>query len=194
MHKKYNLPDVKAPRFRQNGFSVLTKKFFDNFKTKYPKHKDMSESEIRNIIKRFNELMWENVIEYRDGVQFPEGIGTLFIATCENAKSKNVDHVKSKKYGVAVSNTNWETDGKLAKIFYTSYASKYKFEFRECWGFRACRNFKRAVAKAYPENWTMYIKVDPVKKLREVYVKEQTRQYALYKTEQALKSYNEFDL
>jgi hypothetical protein len=194
MHKKYNLPDVKAPRFRENGHNVFTKEFFDNFYSRYPKLKKYSRSDIKNIVKKFNELMWETAIEFRDGVQFPEGIGMIFIGTCQKAISKNIDHVKSKKYGIAVSNTNWETDGKLAKIFYTSYISKYKFEFRHCWGFRGCRNFKRSVAKTYPENWTMYLQVDPVKKLREEYTREKRKRYFRSIRDKEIKEYNEFDL
>jgi hypothetical protein len=28
---------------------------------------------------------------------------------------------------------------------------------REFWGFTASREFKRTVAKSYPENWNMYV-------------------------------------
>lgn len=194
MNKVFRVPDVKAPRFRQSGYNVMTKEFFKLFKEKHPKHKDLDETFIKSIIKKFNETLWENVIETRDGVQLPEGIGSLFIGTCRRAKSSNVDYAKSKKYGVSVSNTNWETDGKLAKIFYTSYASKYKFEFRECWSFVACRNFKRSVAKTYPENWTMYIQVDPVKKLRNFYKSTTIRRVNEKRLKKELTTYNEFDL
>ena len=57
------------------------------------------------------------MIDKRDGVQLPETIGWLFIGTCEQSKKKNIDFAKSVKYGMIVSNKNWETDGKLAKIF-----------------------------------------------------------------------------
>jgi hypothetical protein len=194
MSKVFRTPDVTAPRFRQSGHNIMDKEFFKNFKEKYPKYKDLEPSFIKMIIKKFNETFWETVIETRDGVQLPEGIGSIFIGTCKRAKGSNIDYAKSKKYGVSVSNTNWETDGKLAKIFYTSYASKYKFEFRECWSFRACRNFKRAVAKTYPENWTLYIEVDPVKKLRNFYkstaIKKANEKRLAYK----LTDYNEFDI
>lgn len=194
MSKVFRQPDVKAPRFRQEAVSITDKKFFDKFREKHPKYKNLSESQIKKIIKSFNELFWETVIETRDGVQLPEGLGFLFIGTCESSKANNVDFAKSKKYGVPVTNKNWDTDGKLAKIFYTSYSSKYKFAFRECWSFIACRNFKRKVAKVYPENWTMYVQVDPHKKLRKMYTAISLKNMRKKQLDVQLTTYNEFDL
>ena len=194
MGSDFRGPDVKAPRFRQKVLTVTDKKFFDRFREKYPKYKSMSNTEIRSIIKKFNQALYESVIDTRDGVQLPEGLGTIFIATCQHAKSSNIDYGKSKKYGVSVSNKNWDTDGKLAKIFYTSYASKYKFSFRECWAFTACRQFKRSVAKTYPENWTMYVQVDPHRKLRKMYTATVLKNMRKKKLDSQLTNYNEFDL
>jgi len=194
MAKEFKLPDVKAPRFRQKSVSVTDKVFFEKFREKHPKHRDISDSQIKMIIKSFNEALWEAVIETRDGVQLPEGLGCIFIGTCENAKGSNIDFAKSQKYGVTVTNKNWETDGKLAKIFYTSYSSKYKFAFRECWKFVACRNFKRTVAKTYPENWTMYVHVDPHKKLRQMYTAASLKSMREKQLTKQLDDYNEFDL
>ena len=56
-------------------------------------------------------------------------------------------------------NRNWETDGNIGKIFYTNWSAKYKFKNREFWKFEAVRDFKRSIAKEYPENWTKYIKM-----------------------------------
>jgi hypothetical protein len=187
-------PDVKAPRFRQKVVRVTDKDFFDRLRKKHAKCKELNNASILSIIKKFNESLYETVIDNRDGVELPEGLGTIFIATCKNAKSKNIDFGKSKKYGVAVTNNNWETDGKLAKIFYTSYASKYKFTFRECWGFVACRNFKRSVAKNYPENWTMYVEVSPDRKLRSIYTTNVLKHIRKKKLDVDLTNYNEFDL
>jgi len=149
MATEFRGPDVKAPRFRQESLNVISKEFCKKFREKHPKHKDISDSQIRTIIKAFN---------------------------------------------VPVSNNNWDTDGKLAKIFYSSYASKYKFAFRECWRFTACRNFKRKVAKTYPDNWTMYVQVDPNKKMRDIYTGITMKRKRLKEQAAQLKTYNEFDL
>jgi len=162
--REFKKPDVTAPRFRPAVYNVLNKEFFKSFKKKYSKYKDLDNSNLRNIIKKFNYAVYNKVIDVRDGVQLPESIGWLFIGTCQQSKKQNINYAKSLKYGVSVSNNNWETDGKLAKIFFTNHAPKHKIKNREFWGFTACRNFKRSVAKTYPENWNMYIVVDATKK------------------------------
>ena len=149
---------------------------------------------LRKIIKRFNQVVYQTVIDNRDGVQLPEQIGWLFIGTCQQSKKDNVDFAKSRKYGVKVSNNNWETDGKLAKIFFTNYAPKHKMKNREFWGFVACREFKRAVAKSYPENWNMYVQVLPKAKIDKVYNSIIYKDFLTKVNNNALKSYNEFDL
>jgi hypothetical protein len=174
--------------------SVLNKKFFDSFKKKHPKYKDYTNMELRNIIKAFNKLLYTTVIEKRDGVQLPETIGWLFIGTCQKSKKINVDYAKSNKYGVTVNNNNFNTDGKLAKIFFTSNAPKHKMKNREFWSFVACRDFKRSVSKNYPENWNMYVVVNSTTKLRQTYQKAILQDIAKNKQNHALKSYNEFDL
>jgi hypothetical protein len=192
--KEFKKPDLKAPRFRPEVFSVLDKKFFDDFRKKHPKYKGYDNSFLRSVIKNFNKTLFSNVIEKRDGVQLPETIGWLFIGTCQQSKKPNIDYAKSNKYGVTVSNRNFETDGKLAKIFFTSHAPKHKMKNREFWSFVACREFKRAVSKNYAENWNMYVVVDATTKLRGIYQKIVARNIILAKEKEALKNYNEFEL
>lgn len=192
--KEYKQADLKAPRFRQESVNIADRAFIKTLKDKYPKYKDLSETTVRKIIKTFNETLWKEVIETRDGVQLPEGLGVIFIGTCQAPMRQNIDFAKSQKYGMTVTNKNWETDGKLAKIFYTSFSSKIKFVNRECWSFTPCRNFKRAVAKSYPENWNMYIRIDANAKMRKTYDKHRFRDMAQASLNKKLKDYNEFDL
>ena len=192
--KEFKKPDVKAPRFRPEVHNVLNKEFFDKFKEKYPKYKGIDNTLLKSIIKTYNNTLYQTVIEKRDGIQLPETIGWLFIGTCEQSKKQNVDFAKSHKYGVTVTNNNWETDGKLAKIFFTSYAPKHKMKNREFWGFTACRDFKRSVAKAYPENWNMYLVVEPTAKIKLAYNKAKYKDYKATETIRALENYNDFDL
>ena len=65
---------------------------------------------------------------------------------------------------------------------------------REFWGFQACRDFKRAVAKSYPENWNMYVQVLPKSKIDKVYNSVLYKDYLNKVENKALKSYNEFDI
>jgi hypothetical protein len=167
--KEFKKPDLSAPRFRPKQRIFLTKKFFKLFKKKYPKYKNIDNAVIKKIIKKFNQTVYQTVIDNRDGVQLPEQIGWLFIGTCQQSKKENIDYSKSLKYGMRVTNKNWDSDGKLAKIFFSNYAPKHKIKNREFWSFVACREFKRSVAKHYPENWQMYIEADPQTKLQYTY-------------------------
>lgn len=192
--KEFKSPDLTAPRYRPEVHTIMNKEFFESFKKKHPKYKDLDNVELRKIVKYFNNTLYQTVIDTRDGVQLPEQIGWLFIGTCQSPKKQNIDFVKSKKYGVAVSNKNWETDGKLAKIFFTSYALKHKMKNREFWGFVACREFKRAVAKTYPENWNMYLVVEPTRKIKLNSTRNYLASSAKQQEREGLKHYNEFEL
>jgi len=192
--REFKKPDVKAPRFRPQVYNVLNSDFLGSFKKKFSKYKHIDDTVLKKIGKTFNTHVYQTVIDVRDGVQLPESIGWLFIGTCEQSKKENIDFAKSTKYGVIVTNRNWETDGKLAKIFFTSYALKHKMKNREFWKFIACREFKRSVAKSYPENWNMYAAIEPNTKIRLTYQKSLKKDYAIKKQNEALETYNEFDL
>ena len=192
--REFKKPDVTAPRFRPETKNVLSKEFFNLFKEKYPKYKELDNKDLRKIIKKFNQVVFQTVIENRDGVQLPEQIGWLFIGTCQQSKKENVDYAKSLKYGVRVTNKNWDSDGKLAKIFFSNHALKHKIKNREFWSFIACREFKRSVAKSYPENWQMYVEVSPEIKLQWAYSRTVYKDLQNKKTANTLQNYNEFDL
>ena len=192
--KEFKKPDVTAPRFRTAVYNILNKEFFKKFKQRYPKYKNLIDSDIRNIIKKFNTLVYQNVIEKRDGIQLPNQVGWLFIGSCQESKKRNINFAKSLKYGVTVTNNNFDTDGKLAKIFFTNFAPKHKMKNREFWSFVACREFKRNVAKNYCDNWNMYMAIDSTKKLNTAYNKEYFKDKIKKETEKALINYNEFDI
>ena len=192
--KEFNKPDVKAPRFRPGVYNLMNKKFFDSFREKHPKYKDIDNVMLRKIGKTFNQNIYQAVIDNRDGVELPEQLGWLFIGTCQQSKKQNVDFNKSKQYGVKVSNNNWATDGKLAKIFFSNYAPKHKIKNREYWKFIGCRDFKRTVAKTYPENWNMYLEIEPNKQVKLAYSKAIYKDILKKETTEALKTYNEFEI
>ena len=67
--KEFNKPDVKSSRYRPEAHTILNKEFFDNFKKAHPKYKDMDNKLLRKIIKRFNQVVYQAVIDTTDGVQ-----------------------------------------------------------------------------------------------------------------------------
>ena len=169
MISNFKQPDLNAPRYREKVFSILNTETLKEFKDKYPVYKNINDNKLKKVIKLFNENIWKEVIENRNGVELPDSLGYLFIGTCPASKSVNTDYALSKQYGKVLQNKNWETDGKVAKIFYTNYSTKYRFRNRELWQFKAVRQFKRAVAKSYPKKWTKYIIMDNKKRVAEMY-------------------------
>jgi hypothetical protein len=166
MSKVYNKPDLFAPRFYSKRKNIVDDQFIKEFKEKYPAFKKITKAEFNNIVKAFSSNVWKEVIEHRDGVKLPESTGTIFIGTCAPPKkSRNIDHKLLMEKNIAASNKNWETDGHLAKIFFSSYWEKYNYRFKDFWIFKAHRTFKRTVSKEYPKNWTMYHKIDPSRQL-----------------------------
>ena len=169
MINNFKRPDLNAPRYREKRLGFLNKHLIKEFKNKYPLYANIDNEKLKTIIRIYNKRLWHGVIEYRDGVELPDSLGYLFIGTCPASKSVNTDYALSKQYGKVLQNKNWETDGKVAKIFYTNYSTKYRFRNRELWQFKAVRQFKRSVAKTYPEKWSKYIIMESKKRVAEMY-------------------------
>ena len=49
----FKTPNLKAPRFRADTYEVLNKEFFDRFREKYPRYKNLKDKELRKIVKTF---------------------------------------------------------------------------------------------------------------------------------------------
>jgi len=190
----YKKPDLNAPRFRSKRHNLLNESFCKKIKDKGGVFKDLSNKEIKEVIKTFNGSIWESVVENRDGVELLEQLGYLFIGTCNRAKKSNTDIVKSTKYGVKVQHQNWESDQYLAKIFYTNFETKYRFKFHELWGFTALRDFKRTVGKTYPKEWKKYVVVDNLTKISRLFRKHIVRDIDKKNTKLLLEDYDEFDM
>ena len=171
MINNFKKPDLNAPRYREKVLGLLNADLINEFKEKNPIYSKIDNNKLKNIIKLFNGRIWEEVIKNRDGVELPDSLGYIFIGTCPAAKTVNTNYALSKKYGKVLQNKNWETDGNVAKIFYTNYSTKYRFKNRELWQFTAVRQFKRSVASEYPKRWTKYIKMENKKRVADMYKK-----------------------
>lgn len=193
--RQFKKPDLTAPRYRPKAYNVLSHNLLKLFKKKYPKYKNISYKTFKAVVNKFSHNIWDTVINVRDGIELPESLGYVFIGTCLNSGSSkpNIDYGKSIKYGMAVTNKNWESDGKLGKIFYTNYSVKYKVQDRQIWIFIPCRTFKRTVAKKYPEDWTKYIKIDNNLKISKLYIFRKLDQLNKKLDDSKLETYNEFE-
>lgn len=188
-------PDLNAPRFRKKVFNTINADFIKGFRLKFPQYNHIEDNEIKNIIYKFNENLWNTVIDVRDGVELPSQIGHIFIGTCPPPKKRyNIDMKTSLEYMQKIKHRNWESDQHLAKIFFTTFANKYRFKNHELWAFDATRDFSRKVSATYSENWKKYVEVDPRVKISKVFNREN---YKLERQEEAkilLEEYNEFDI
>ena len=192
--KEFKAPDLNAPRFRTTRLNYLNHSILEEFKAKYSYHDDLELQTFSDIIKLFNGMIWRTVIDYRDGVELPESLGHIFIGTCPTSKKVNVDFKKSKEYGKVIQNKNWDTDNKLAKIFYTNYYQKYRFANRELWGFEPVRQFKRTVASEYPDQYQRYVIMKPGVRISTLYKKAMTAHHKMERDIIRLEEYNEFKL
>jgi hypothetical protein len=192
--KEARKPNLNAPRFRRSAQGTLNSDFIELLKQKVPSAKDLSAEQIKKIIHTFNRDLWSAAIENRDGVEIPEQVGHLFIGTCPPKRKPNVDFKTSAEYLKVIQHRNWESDQYLAKIFYTTYGTKYRFKNHELWGFVATRDFKRMVGKTYPQKWKQYVEVDPKIKISSMFRANAYKMNRAKDAEKNITLYNEFDL
>lgn len=193
--KKFKTPDLNAPRYRAKTTTLLNKKVYEAFKEKYSKYADMSLEEFKKIINTFNKNIADEVINNRDGVELPEKLGYLFVGKCEKkASNDNIDYGNSIKYKKQVSHRNWESDGYLAKIFYTNYAFKYRIKDRELWEFKANKDFRKKTSESFSELYSKYVLVTDKQKISDLYNKYTSTEFFKKKTEKELDDYDEFKL
>jgi hypothetical protein len=192
--KTIRKPDLNAPRFRESTSKVLTVDTFKKFIKENPKYKGMDYKLFKDTIKAFNGNIWQGVIDNRNGVELPEGLGYIFIGTCESSKKKNVDYKKSFEYGVEATHRNWDSDNKLCKIFYTNNNTKYPLSNKQVWSFTAVRQFKRSASSAYKEDWMKYIEVAPDNKISAMFTRHKRRQYMEKLNSQVPQDYDEFNM
>ena len=187
-------PDLNAPRYRKERVGTANIKFFKLMREKIASSRSLSNNEIKNLIGTFNGLLWENVIDKRDGVELPEQLGHVFIGTCPKKVKKNVDFKKTADYMQVIQHRNWESDNFLAKIFFTTYGTKYTYKNHDVWGFEPTRDFKRKVGQEYPKKWKQYVVAEKNKKISVLFKKFKYKDQMAEETKQNLETYNEFEI
>ena len=181
---------------------LLNQKLFKRFKEKYPQFQDMSFDQFEQIIVTFNGEIWQTAIDNRDGVELPEGLGSIFIGTCKAPRvRRNPDYKKSRELGKVVAHKNWESEGRLAKIFYTNYRNgkqyglRHGFRGRELWNFSGVRQFTRAVSASYPSQWTKYMVIENMRNIAKLFKRTMAKDFAIKITKEFdYSKYNEFDM
>lgn len=187
---------MSRPKYYVEKVHSPIQKHWDNdFKKLYPQYKNKTPGELRKMIVAINEEIANVVSETRDGVEFPESLGYMFVGTCNRPKN-NPDYNKYYKEKIKVQHRNFESDNYLAKIFYTNFANKYGFKYRELWKFRASKDFSHKVSVTYPLKWTIFVKVDNFIKISDMFNRAMNTIYYLAKKKNnsATEEYNEFEM
>jgi hypothetical protein len=191
MERQFKKPDLNAPRYYPRVTKIMTPDFFTRFREKHPEFADVPDAQLKDLIRKFNTNLWKTAVENRDGIEFAEGLGHVFMGTCKPAKKSAVDYGKSIKAGIPVHAKNWDSDNHLLKIFYSNYSTKYRFEHHELWGFKPGRHFQRAASAAYREDWKKYLVVENNRRISALYKSSFVRDFVESRNEIA-PEYNEF--
>lgn len=189
----FKAPELSAPRFRKKSLGFLNKNIFDLFITNNPRYKNLDINLFKNIVNTYNKRLMESVVNNSEGLKLPESLGIVFIASCEKPKKINPDYKKSAELGSIVNHRNWDSDNHLCKIFYTNYGLEYRLRDREIWSFKASKQFRANVSKAFIKNHNFYRLVDSNIKISELFRKARGRRNLKIKVSQLSNSYNEFN-
>jgi len=192
--KSFKQPDLNAPRFRPKRVNLLNKDLYERFIEKYPEHAGISLQQFKDIINKFNGNLYQGIIDNRDGVELPDGLGYIFMGSCPPAKKQNVDVLKSLKYGVVANHKNWDSDNKLLKIFYTNRPSKYPFQNKQVWAFKAVKQFRKDASEAFKVNWAKYIVVDNTRKISTMYAQLRKKDFILAQSAKVPENWDEFKM
>lgn len=189
----FNSPNIKGPRFRKEHKEVLNMGLYNEFLKTHPQHQDVTYDQFSKVIKNSARKMWRIAIDERDGIELPMG-GSVFIGNTKILVKNNYDIQASIKANAPIKHRNYETDGYVAKIYYSPRLAKIAGRDRSIWSFKGQRNFKRTLSKEYAQNWKQYRMVESLYAVVDTYNKAKNRHYFVASTEQAVKNYNEFDL
>jgi len=194
MKKLFRKPDLNAPRFRPNRTNILNGVLYKAFIKKYPRYEGIDLATFKSIIRTFNEELYLGIIQNRDGVELPDGLGFIFMGTCPATKKQNINIVESIKHGMVVKHQNWDSDNNLLKIFFTNHTSKYPLQNKQVWSFKAVKQFRKAASDAYKENWPKYIVVDPMKKISTFFTKMRRKDVSMADGKNIPADYDEFKM
>jgi len=137
-----------GPRTVQTAYHPLTaEKHPISLRNKYrKKHPSFNIKDITRIISVFHELLFEELLNNRQGVFLPKSMGKLFIV------SKEVPM----HYGWWRKQA-YNTDGKLGIVAYDSNIGKRTFTDRSLWFFFMTRAKEKRVEEKYKEDYMFYM-------------------------------------
>lgn len=149
-YSKYKLTDRTAPRFRQCRFNLVSPKLYNKFLKENPNFY-IDYKDFKFIISEINKEIINQVIENREGILLPKGLGRLWLGFFI-PKRKVFSETGLLKY-------DFETGDLQGKILWDYKFTRYKIKSREFYGFHAHRDFKTLVSKAFKSTPERYSKI-----------------------------------
>lgn len=155
--------DKTAPRSRAKVTSTVSKEMYEYLFEKAPvlRYK-YSKAQIKEIILKFNELVCEEVINNRYGVELPIFNRQLFIAAYlgKNIKPSH-KYQKFDYYNNADEiRHNYHTNGFKMKMISAQIPKKLKVKNSGIYKFSFYRTCRVEASKAFAANWSFYNRLD----------------------------------
>ena len=69
MINNFRKPDLNAPRYREKRLGLLNMDTIGKFKNKYPHYENIDNNKLKDIIKLYNNKLWNGVIDNRTGFE-----------------------------------------------------------------------------------------------------------------------------
>ena len=98
--------DLNAPRKRKEYIEIKTAELWDRFREAYPQYSELSDKVLSSKLGMINEAYGEKIMTHRDGFEFPNRLGMMFVGSCQKAKKNNPDYALSQELGVEVKHKN----------------------------------------------------------------------------------------
>lgn len=190
----FKAPDITAPRFKIRSKPVIDKDFLDKFRKRFPENRNIKHTTFSRIMIAVHEEIVQGIIENRDGIELPEGLGFLFIANCQKSKKQNIDFKASKLAGEKVLHQNWESDNRLMKIMFSNGAAKYKLPNKQVWAFRLSKANRKTVSAAYKKQWAKYHIIPNMKGIQSMFKRGLRKTRFKDRVTEIPMDYNEFKM
>ena len=122
---------------------------------------------VRKIIKEFHYDVNKTIVDHRDGVMMPYGLGHLMIAACpKSTRKKFIDFKKTKEYGQTIYRTSPETDEMYPTVKYSAkLLNGRKLRNSRLWKFGKSHRLRDMLSIKFKENPYKYYALNKVEKL-----------------------------
>jgi hypothetical protein len=168
-------------------------------KEQYPELDKYSNKEISKIIEHYNKRLAQEVINNRNGLKLPDGLGIVVAGACRISRksaAENIDFKTSDELGQTVIHQNLHSDEYIAKIKYSNELDRHMFDNHHLWFFDACRPLTRTVAAEFKNgNHKNYIVFTTRQHISHLFRKQKIEKVSTWsqrKKEKRLEEHDEF--